>query len=235
MSISLALGGCAAELGQRVPAREGPATAISLPGTAGISHRVLPPEDSDRDVDPVRPRDHRRARRGPSNARFIAAHLGTGVAGTLIVQSAIYALTNHIGHSGRGLSPVIGALVVGAFAPPILNYALQWAVGNAIAPRRDRFWPGFLVRQVAHLGIFAGALLGGADFNNPAHMTAIVFGEALANSGLATMTAELTRRPQSSLGATGFLAPPNNFGPGTNPRPRRLSFDIIVPVLEFEF
>jgi hypothetical protein len=172
------------------------------------------------------PRASRRERLGPANGRFVAAHLSAGVGGTLLVQTATYALASRIGHTGHGLGPVIGAAALGAFAPPILNYTIQWAAGRAVAPGRDRFWAGFLVRQFAHLGIFAGALLGGVELDGGVAASGIIFADALVSSGLATMTAELGRRPLSHPA----LAQPASASVGSG-----LPLKIVVPVLELQF
>ncbi len=155
----------------------------------------------------------RRARRGPTNRDFVITHFSAGVFGTLLIQPATYFVAAKVGDSGHGLGPAIGALLIGAFVPPVLNYTVQWAAGRRF-DRGDRFWPGFLVRQVAHLGFFVGAVLGGVDLRDPGQASALIVGEAIVNSGLATLTAEFTRRPRTP-------AAPNTT--------------VIVPVLEFKF
>jgi hypothetical protein len=163
---------------------------------------------------PARPARPRRDR-GPFNGQFVLTHFSAGMFSTLLVQSATYVVVAKVGETGHGLAPVVGALLIGAFIPPILNYTVQWAFGRGIAPGRDRFWPGFLVRQVVHLGIFAGAVAGGADFRNLGQAAALVVGDAVVGSGLATLTAELTRRPRATP-----------VTPGTT---------VVVPVLEVKF
>lgn len=204
LAVCLALGACAGEL--REPVTRPPpiaAAAASVPLACEPTPAAAPA-----------PRKRRRDR-GPTDGQFVFSHFSAGVFSTIIVQPATYFIAARVGETGHGLGPAIGALVLGAFMPPILNYTVQWAVGRKIAPGRDRFWPGFLVNQVSHLGIFIGAVVGGADFRNLGHATAIVLGEAFLNSGLATMTAELTRRPRS--------------GPPT------ATTELVVPVLEFKF
>ena len=209
LAAGLALG-CA---GRAPPLASAPLAGTLLaeaPAAASAATLPAPAPSAAPAADARRPRKQR----GPSHRTFVAAHFATGVVSTLVVQPGTYLLAARIGETGHGLGPAIGALLLGAFMPPILNYTLQWAVGNEIAPRRDRFWPGFLVRQVAHLGIFVGAVVGGADFRNLGHAAAIVLTEAFVNSGLATMTAELTRRPRAA-------AP--------------VAAELVVPVLEVKF
>jgi len=125
----------------------------------------------------------------------VGAHYGSGVMASLLVLPGSYAAAGWIGHRGRGLGPVVGGLLVGAFAPPILTYTVQWAVGRAVAPRRERFWPGFLVNQAGHLAVFAGAILGGADFRVFRDVAPVVLTDAVVVTGLGSLTAEATRRP----------------------------------------
>jgi hypothetical protein len=107
-----------------------------------------------------------------------------------------------------------------------LNTTIQWLAGRTVAPGRDKFWPTFLVRQAAHLGVFAGAILGGASFNDPAQASAILVGEAFLTSGLATLTAERTLRPAplAPVPAATAAVPPS-----------RMPLEIVVPILELEF
>jgi hypothetical protein len=204
LAVCLALGACAGELREPVTRPPPVAAAVtSAPASCEPAPAAAPA-----------PRKRRRDR-GPTDGQFVFSHFSAGVFSTIIIQPATYFIAARVGDTGHGLGPAIGALVLGAFLPPILNYTVQWAVGRKIAPGRDRFWPGFLVRQVSHLGIFIGAVVGGADFRNLGHATAIVLGEAFLSSGLATMTAELTRRPRS-MTATGAT-------------------ELVVPVLEFKF
>lgn len=206
LAVSLALAGCAGELGEpRTSAPLVAAPTVAAPASCEPTAAAAP----------TRAAARRRAR-GPADGQFIFSHFSAGVFSTIIVQPATYFLAARVGETGHGLGPAVGALLIGAFIPPILNYTVQWAVGRKIAPGRDRFWPGFLVRQVTHLGIFVGAVVGGADFRNLGHATAIVLGEAFLGSGLATMTAELTRRPRaaSTAGAT---------------------TEVVVPILEVKF
>ncbi|MCY1054934.1 hypothetical protein [Nannocystis sp. SCPEA4] len=207
LAVCLALGACAGEL------RE-PETTVPLP-IAVATAAPAPCEPAPAPAPTLSPRERRRRDRGPSDGNFVFSHFSAGVFSTIIIQPATYFIATRVGETGHGLGPAVGALVLGAFLPPILNYTVQWAVGRAVAPGRDRFWPGFLVNQVSHLGIFIGAVVGGADFRNIGHATAIVLGEAFLNSGLATMTAELTRRPR--------------------PTPATATTEVIVPVLEFKF
>jgi len=201
----LALVACAGELREPGPTAPPPSTvATAAPAASEPAPGPAPT-----------PRERRRRDRGPTDGNFVFSHFSAGVFSTIIIQPATYFVAARVGGTGHGLGPAIGALVLGAFLPPILNYTVQWAVGRAVAPGRDRFWPGFLVNQISHLGIFIGAVVGGADFRNIGHATAIVLGEAFLNSGLATMTAELTRRPR-------------------NPTPTAAT-EMIVPVLEFKF
>lgn len=222
----LLLGACVGELAEP-QALVAPLEA----SVASLGPRVRASTPSRTEPASARPRgDRRKGDRGPSNGRFIAAHFGAGVASTMVIQTMTYSIARRVGQTGQGLGPVIGALALGAFGPPILNYTFQWAMGRTVAPGRDRFWPGFLTRQVVHLGVFVGAVLGGADFNKPGHMAAIVVGEAFANSGFATMTAELARRPS---------APPSTAqlpsGQGTGLGHGRKPFELMVPVLEVQF
>ncbi|MDC0674780.1 hypothetical protein [Nannocystis radixulma] len=207
LAVCLALGACAGEL------RE-PETTVPLP-IAVATATPAPCEPAPAPAPTLSPRERRRRDRGPSDGNFVFSHFSAGVFSTIIIQPATYFIATRVGETGHGLGPAIGALMLGAFLPPILNYTVQWAVGRSVAPGRDRFWPGFLVNQVSHLGIFIGAVVGGADFRNIGHATAIVLGEAFLNSGLATMTAELTRRPRRT--------------------PATATTEVIVPVLEFKF
>ncbi|KIG15184.1 hypothetical protein DB30_05884 [Enhygromyxa salina] len=225
LGLSLALGGCAGNLG--AVATMEPARASPLP-FAATQPGAKPDPQAERPQPPLGPKPkptgkHRRDPRDQPNWRFVGWHYGAGVASTLVVQTMTYGVARRIGQTGQGLGSPLGALIVGAFAPPLLNYTFQWALGRTVAPKRDRFWPGFLVRQVVHLGVFAGALLGGADLNNPSQTAALIIGEAFVTSGLATMTAELSRRPQ--------------FGPpATTASPARpAAFEFVVPVLELQF
>lgn len=210
LAVSLALGGCAGGLGEVATTPLAIAARAAVAPTSSVT-----PAPS---VAPAAaPATKRRARkdRGPSDGAFVVSHFSAGVLSTLVVQPATYLLAARVGDGGHGLGPAVGALLIGAFMPPILNYTVQWAIGRKVAPGRDRFWPGFLVRQAAHLGIFVGAVVGGADFYNIGHATAVVLTEAFVNSGLSTMTAELTRRPRSVTSA----GPPS----------------VVVPVLEVKF
>jgi hypothetical protein len=207
LAACLALGACAGEL--REPTTRPPPIAAATFAPAPEACAPVPAEAP-------ASRARRRRDRGPTDGQFVFSHFSAGVFSTIIIQPATYFIAARIGDTGHGLGPAIGALVLGAFMPPILNYTVQWAVGRKIAPGRDRFWPGFLVNQISHLGIFIGAVVGGADFRNLGHATAIVLGEAFLSSGLATMTAELTRRPRSAT-------------------PLPASAEIVVPVLEFKF
>jgi hypothetical protein len=199
------------------------ALADPMPRLLAATPAPSEPSSSTSSIEPAPTPARRRPKRdrGPNDPLFVAAHLSAGVVGTMLVQTATYALVANVGHTGKGLGPVAGALLIGAFMPPILEYTIQWAAGRSVAPGRDRFWPGFLVRQVLHLGIFVGAVAGGANFGDPRQSTAIAFSEALLNSGLATLTAELTRRPPPLVPApsAGKLAP----------------LQIVVPILELKF
>lgn len=206
LAVSLALGACAGELGE--PGATAPPAAVSAPAPVSGAAMATAPGPQTR-------RERLRRSRGPANGMFVVSHFSAGVFATLLVQPATYLLAARVGDTGHGLGPAVGALLIGAFVPPILNYTLQWAVGREFAPGRDRFWPGFLVRQAAHLGIFAGAVVGGVDFHNLGQATALVLGEAFVNSGLSTMTAELTRRPRAAT-------------PGA-------TTEVVVPVLELKF
>ncbi|MEX1364869.1 MAG: hypothetical protein AB1Z98_17205 [Nannocystaceae bacterium] len=144
------------------------------------------------------PQPPRRARKPPWSWRFVGAHYGTGVMASLLVLPGSYALAGWVGHRGKGLGPVIGGLLIGAFVPPVLSYTTQWAVGRAVAGKRERYWPGFLVQQVGHLGVFAGAILGGASFYEFRDVAPVVLVDAVVVTGLGSLTAEATRRPLSA-------------------------------------
>ncbi|MDC0719123.1 hypothetical protein [Nannocystis bainbridge] len=204
----LALVACAGELREPGPTATPPTSTAAVATPEAAASEPAPAPATTR-------RERRRRERGPTDGNFVFSHFSAGVFSTIIIQPATYFVATRVGETGHGLGPAIGALMLGAFLPPILNYTVQWAVGRTIAPGRDRFWPGFLVNQISHLGIFIGAVVGGADFRNLGHATAIVLGEAFLNSGLATITAELTRRPR-------------------NPTPTAAN-EMIVPVLEFKF
>lgn len=173
------------------------------------------------DATPARRRP--RPARDPWDWRFVGAHYGTGVMASLLVLPGSYGLAGWVGHRGHGLGPVVGAMLLGAFLPPVLTYTTQWAVGRHLAPRRERYWPGFLVHQIGHLGVFAGAVLGGADFRVFADVAPVVLTDALVVTGLGTLTAEATRRPLPPPPPTGALLP----SPWAAAR-----LEVIVPVVE---
>lgn len=150
-------------------------------------------------AEPSRSSRSRRARKPPWSWRFVGAHYGTGVMASLLVLPGSYALAGWVGHRGKGLGPVVGGLLIGAFLPPALTYTAQWAVGRRVAGKRERVWPGLLVHQVGHLGVFAGAILGGADFRNFRHIAPVVLTDAVVVTGLGSLTAEATRRPLAAL------------------------------------
>jgi hypothetical protein len=137
----------------------------------------------------------RRARKPPWDWRFVGAHYGTGVVASLLVLPGSYALAGWVGHRGKGLSPVIGGMLIAAFLPTPLVYTAQWAVGRRLRPRRERFWPGLLIGQAGHLAVFAGAVLGGASFHELRDAAPVVLVDALVVTGLSSLTAEATRRP----------------------------------------
>lgn len=131
----------------------------------------------------------------------MGAHYGTGVMTSLLVLPGSYALAGWVGHRGKGLGPVVGGLLIGAFLPPVATYTVQWAVGHRLFPRRERYWPGFLVHQLGHLGVFAGAILGGASFYELREVAPVVLTDALVVTGLGSLTAEATRRRTAPLDA----------------------------------
>jgi hypothetical protein len=133
-------------------------------------------------------------RRPPWSWRFVGAHYGTGVMASLLVLPGSYALASWVGHRGKGLAPVVGSMLIGAFVPSPIIYTTQWAVGRRLAPRRERFWPGLLVHQAGHLAVFAGAVMGGASFREFRDAAPIVLADALGTTALASLTAEATRR-----------------------------------------
>jgi hypothetical protein len=134
-------------------------------------------------------------RKPPWSWRFVGAHYGTGVMASLLVLPGTYALAGWVGHRGKGLSPVIGSMLIGALVPSPIIYTTQWAVGRRLYPRRERFWPGLLVHQAGHLAVFAGSVLGGASFREFRDAAPVVLTDALLVTGLASLTAEATRRP----------------------------------------
>ena len=237
LASSLALGGCAGLVAPEATLVEaGPGASARERVVEAVAGRLDREPPASATSEPRSSKPERRTRdRGPSNPRFVAAHYAGGVAGTLVFSTMSYAIARTVGTTGQGLSPVIGALVIAAFAPPILNTTVAWALGRTVAPRRDRFWPAFLVRQVVHLGVFAGAVLGGVDFNKPGHFAAIVVGEAFATSGLATLTAELSRRPvAATLPDSHAHASPLGGPPSLSAATRR-PIEVLVPVLEVSF
>lgn len=137
----------------------------------------------------------RRAPKPPWSWRWVGAHYGTGAMASLLALPGTYALAGLVGHRGKGLSPVVGAMLLGAFLPTPIIYTTQWAVGRRLAPRRERYWPGFLVHQLGHLAVFSGAVLGGASFYELRDAAPVVLVDALVVTGLASLTAEATRRP----------------------------------------
>jgi hypothetical protein len=140
----------------------------------------------------------RRDRKPPWSWRFVGAHYGTGVMTSLLVLPGSYALAGWVGHRGKGLGPVVGAMLIGAFLPSPLVYTAQWAVGRRLFGRRERVWPGLLVHQAGHLAVFTGAVLGGASFHDIRDAAPVVLADALVVTGLASLTAEATRRPLSA-------------------------------------
>ena len=173
--------------------------ALALTASLGLSAEPAsssPPPPSTTAASAPSPRRRRHRYEGPPNWRFIGGHFGAGVGASLLILPATYWVADRVGHRGHGLSPVVGALLIGAFVPPVLVYTVQWGVGHAVAPKRDRYWPGFLVRQFSHLAVFATATLAGANLRHLPDAAAVVLADSLATSGLATMTAELTHRPQ---------------------------------------
>lgn len=138
----------------------------------------------------------RRGTKPPWSWRFVGVHYGTGVMASLLVLPGSYALAGWVGHRGKGLGPVVGAMLIGAFLPSPIVYTTQWAVGRRLFPRRERFWPGLLVHQAGHLAVFAGAVLGGASFREFRDAAPVVLTDALLVTGLSSLTAEATRRPQ---------------------------------------
>jgi hypothetical protein len=204
--LAVGLSACAGELREPLVTTPAPLLAAFAPAPASSPASSAAPA-------PARARP--RKDRGPVDRDFVVTHFSVGVFSTIVVSPATYFIAAKIGETGQGLAPAIGALLIGAFVPPILNYTVQWAAGRQVARGRDRFWPGWLVRQAVHLGIFAGAVAGGADFRNLGHATGIVLGEALLGAGLATMTAELTRRPR--------------------PVPANPAATVLVPLVEVHF
>lgn len=139
----------------------------------------------------VSPEDRRRER-NKIDWKFVGLHYATGVGASLVILPSTYALVGGIGSVGNGLGPVIAALLVGAFVPPLATYTLQFAVGRTVAKGRDRYYPGFLTNLVGHLGVYAGSILAGADFQNLGHLSAIVLSDAIGVTALGTGMAELT-------------------------------------------
>jgi hypothetical protein len=171
-----------------------PAPAVtepSLPPPATVSPATLPPTAA------AAPR--RRDRKPPWSWRFVGAHYGTGALTSLLVLPGSYALAGFVGHRGKGLGPIVGAMLIGAFLPSPLIYTTQWAVGRRLFPRRERFWPGLLVHQAGHLAVFTGAVLGGASFHELRDVAPVVLADALAVTGLGSLTAEATRRPAPAV------------------------------------
>lgn len=144
----------------------------------------------------------RRARKPPWSWRFVGAHYGTGAMASLLVLPGSYALAGWVGHRGKGLSPVVGAMLIGAFLPTPFIYTAQWAVGRRLFGKRERFWPGYLVHQVGHLAVFAGSVLGGASFHDFRDAAPVVLTDAFVVTALSTLTAEATRRPAAAADPT---------------------------------
>lgn len=139
----------------------------------------------------------RGGRKPPWRWPLVGAHYGTGVMTSLLVLPGTYALAGFVGHQGKGLGPVVGSMLIGAFLPSPIIYTAQWAVARRLAARRHRFWPGLLVHQAGHLAVFAGAVLGGASFREFRDAAPVVLADALAVSALSSLTSEATRRPSS--------------------------------------
>lgn len=173
------------------------ATSVEAPATAEPAPTAPRPTEPTATA-PAGPRNaatHRRDRKPPWSWRFVGAHYGTGVITSLLVLPGSYALAGWVGHRGKGLGPVVGAMLIGAFLPSPLVYTAQWAVGRRLFGRRERFWPGLLVHQAGHLAVFTGAVLGGASFHDVRDAAPVVLADALVVTGLASLTAEATRRP----------------------------------------
>jgi len=206
--------------GSAAPMGPAPAPAAPPPAaepTASRDRRAGPNDDSAR----------RRDRKPPWSWRFVGAHYGTGVMASLLVLPGSYALAGFVGHRGKGLGPVVGALLIGAFLPSPIIYTTQWAVGRRLMPRRERYWPGFLVQQAGHLAVFAGSVLGGASFREFRDAAPVVLTDALVVTGLSSLTAEATRRPRPR---------PAELSELSWERQERLwrprGFTIVVPILK---
>lgn len=197
--VATALAGCSASIPAPVPVEPAVAVAVEQPITVAAPVVAAEPPSStspDQSVtvlgpETVSPEDRRREQ-SKINWKFVGLHYATGVGASLVILPSTYALVGGIGSLGNGLGPVIAALLVGAFVPPIATYSLQYAVGRTVAKRRDRFYPGFLTNLVGHLGIYAGSILAGADFQNLGHLSAIVVSDAVGVTALGTAMAELT-------------------------------------------
>lgn len=182
-------------------------------------------------AEPIASRDARPRRRDPKppwSWRFVGAHYGTGVMASLLVLPGSYALAGWVGHRGKGLAPVVGAMLIGALLPSPIIYTTQWAVGRRLLPRRERFWPGLLVHQAGHLAVFAGSVLGGASFHEFRDAAPVVLTDALVVTGLASLTAEATRRrvpPPVELPELSWERHERLWKP-------RVGFSVVVPIFE---
>lgn len=175
-----------------------PSTASADTSLAAAASAVTPPHAEEGTKPAARAgKAHRRRARKPAwSWRFVGAHYGTGVMASLLVLPGTYALASYVGHRGRGLAPVVGSMLIGALVPSPIIYTTQWGVARRLGPRRERFWPGLLVHQAGHLAVFAGSVLGGASYRDIRHAAPMVLADALAVTGLASLTAEATRRPR---------------------------------------
>lgn len=182
------------------PPAEGSAPASPVETATSPGPAPAPPAGSAKTPPPAARNEDSPRRRGgakpPWSWRFVGAHYGTGVMASLLVLPGSYALAGFVGHRGKGLGPVVGAMLIGAFLPSPIIYTTQWAVGRRLFPRRERFWPGLLVHQAGHLAVFAGAVLGGASFREFRDAAPVVLTDALLVTGLSSLTAEATRRPK---------------------------------------
>ncbi len=210
-----------------IPLLLGALAAPPAPEAAGAPPPGPPPIPAPR-VTPNNDSRRRRPSLPPWSWRFVGAHYGTGVMASLLVLPGTYALAGWVGHRGKGLSPVVGAMLIGAFLPTPFIYTTQWAVGRRLARRRERFWPGYLVHQVGHLAVFAGSVLGGASFREFRDAAPVVLADAFVVTALSSLTAEATRRP----------APPDPTELSWQRHERlwkRAGFGITVPVVKVRF
>lgn len=158
----------------------------------------------------------------------VALHYATGVAASMFALGGSYALATAVGQQGNGLGPGIAGLLIGALVPPLVISFAQWAAWEAVYPGRDRYWPGYVVGALAHVGVFVAAVLGGVSFQNSGEVIALIIGESVVLPALTTGSTVFMRRrvpSASSVPAAIAIAPPDPLAPAA----------VIAPLVRVQF